>query len=456
MTSPRPIGRSGKRVRADEFFFSDVDAANSGSYLRIKLSSGKPVKNKGWPWVQLGVRGILGTNEKLDKASFLNDGSLLVKTKHEGQTGKLLNIKKLVDEECVVEKDKRLNVSRGTIHAFDLIDLTESEVVGWLKDFGVVEAKRFVKTVNRETVNTPTILLTFEKPSCPTKLELDYTTYHVHQYIPNPLLCRNCGRFGHPEGRCENDQICLQCGQSKHEASQPCTQKCVNCKKVGHSCLARDCEVWKREKEICRIKVEQELSYIQAKKQYEKTHEPPVLKAYSTVTRTPSVAQKHEEGLKAEVGSLKTQVGMLEKKLGEMMTLLEKVLKQPEVPKLPAEELGTSKQPMQRTETEKTTEDHEMSEVESASGSGVTEPHRSRSLGRKTDGAVGNHQSKKAQVGGKPTKTAGKKERERSKVRNTEPGDEMSPSPVFQRPVRHTEQHAGKPPETRQSWITDE
>ena len=182
MTSPRPIGRSGKRVRAEEFFFSDVEAAN-GSYLKIKLSSGKPLKNKGWPWVQLGIRGILGTTEKLEKASFLSDGSLLVKTKNEGQTGKLLKIKKFVDEDCVVEKDKRLNVSRGTIHAFDLIDLTESEVVGWLKDFGVVEAKRFVRNVNGETVNTPTILLTFEKPSCPTKLELDYTTYHVHQYI---------------------------------------------------------------------------------------------------------------------------------------------------------------------------------------------------------------------------------------------------------------------------------
>ena len=97
-----------------------------------------------------------------------------------------------------------------------------------------------------------------------------------------------------------------------------------------------------------------------------------------------------------------------------------------------------------------------MGEVESDIGSGATAPQRSRGLGRQTDGAVGNPQNKKPPVGVKPTKPAAKKEREKSKVRNTEPGDEMSPSPVFQRPVRHTERQAGKPPETRQSWITDQ
>ena len=195
---------------------------------------------------------------------------------------------------------------------------------------------------------------------------------------------------------------------------------------------------------------------MQAKKQYEKTHEPPVLKAYATVTRTPSVAHKHEEDLKAEVGSLKSQVGVLEKKLGEMMTLLEKVFKQTEVPKPCAGGPGTSEQCMQKTDTGKTTEDHEMGDVEGDIGSGATEPHRSSSRGRKADGVVGNPPSKRAQVGGEPTKTNEKQERGRSKVRNTEPGDETSPSPVFQRPIRHVEKPAGKPPELRQSWITNQ
>ena len=313
MGPPRP----GKRVRSDELFF-DSDVSSTGSYLKIKLTSGKPLKSKGWPWVQLGVRGILGATDRLEKASFLSDGSLLIKTKNETQTDKFLHTKSFAAEECEVVRDQRLNQSRGTIQAYDLLDLSEDEVVGWLGEFGVVGAKRFTRKNNGMMENTATLLLTFDRPSCPTKLQLDYVTYHVHQYVPNPLLCYRCGRFGHPEARCQHDQICLQCGKAKHEGE--CTRWCVNCKQAGHSCLARDCEVWQKEKEICRIKVEHEVSYSQARQQYDKTHEPPVLKAYAAVARIPSAASKHDEELKDKVGRLET-------KLGEMMNLLEQLLK---------------------------------------------------------------------------------------------------------------------------------
>ena len=313
MGPPRP----GKRVRSDELFF-DSDVSSNGSYLKIKLTSGKPLKSKGWPWVQLGVRGILGATDRLEKASFLSDGSLLIKTKSESQTDKFLHTKSFAGEECEVVRDQRLNQSRGTIQAYDLLDLSEDEVVGWLGEFGVVGAKRFTRKTNGKVENTATILLTFDKPSCPTKLQLDYVTYHVHQYVPNPMLCYRCGRFGHPEARCQHDQICLKCGQAKHEGE--CNSWCVNCKKAGHSCLARDCEVWQKEKEICRIKVEREMSYSQARQHYEKLHEPPVLQAYAAVARTPSAASKHDEELKDKVGRLET-------KLGEMISLLEQLLR---------------------------------------------------------------------------------------------------------------------------------
>ena len=102
-------GRPGKRVRADESFFDQGNNENSGSYLKIKLLSGKTLKSRGWPWVQLGVRGVLGDVDKLEKASFLTDGSLLVKTKHALQTEKFLKVRKFENEECEVLKDERMN-----------------------------------------------------------------------------------------------------------------------------------------------------------------------------------------------------------------------------------------------------------------------------------------------------------------------------------------------------------
>ena len=216
--------------------------------------------------------------------------------------------------------DQRLNQSRGMIKAWDLLDLSEDEVVGWLGEFGVVGAKRFTRRVNGEVENTATLLLTFNRASCPSKLQLDYVTYHVEQYIPNPLMCYRCGNYGHPEVRCRKDQVCLQCGKSKHEGQCSGTRWCVNCEKTGHSCLARECEERVKQKEICKIKTEQEISYAQAKQVYETTHKSPTQKAYATVLRTPSAATRQENELKEKVVSL-------EKKMEQMLAMLEKLSK---------------------------------------------------------------------------------------------------------------------------------
>ena len=310
--------RPGKRVRADDLFFEWGSTDSTGSYLRVRLLSGKPFKSRGWPWVQMGIRGVLGMTEKLEKASFLGDGNLLIKTKTVTQTEKFLKTKAFATEECEIIRDKRLNTSRGTIRAYDLEDLTDDEVAGWLRDFGVIGAKRFTRRVNGKVENTPTILLTFDKPTCPAKLELDYVTYHVHHYVPNPMMCFKCGRFGHTEERCQRDRICLKCGQGRHEGE--CAPHCVNCQKTDHSCQSRQCEVWVKEKEICRIKVEQEISFIQARQQYETLHEPPVLRAYAATVRTTSAAPKPDDDLKEKVGKL-------ERKVGELVTLLHQLLR---------------------------------------------------------------------------------------------------------------------------------
>ena len=308
-----------KRGRADELFFDSSDPDETGAYLKVALRSGKPLKSRGWPWIQACIRGILVGPEKVEKASLLADGSLLVRTKTQRQTEKFLKATHFGEEECEVVRDSKLNQSRGTVHAYDLMELSDSEVVGWLKDFGVVGAKRFTRKTNGMTENTPTILLTFDRPICPKKLELDYITYHVNQYVPNPLMCFKCGRFGHPEVRCTREKICLRCGKKAHEGE--CELWCVNCEKPGHACSARECEVWMKEKEICRIKTEQDVSYPQARKLYDDTHPsaPTNLRSFASVVRQSSVMNKQEEELRDKVERLETKVS-------EMITLMKELL----------------------------------------------------------------------------------------------------------------------------------
>ena len=311
--------RPWKRLRSDEVErFFDGAVSETGSYLKVYLRSGHSIKAKGWPWIQAGLRRVLG-QERVDKAKLLRDGSLLLKTKNLTQTELLLKATSLLEEECDVKRDAKLNTSRGTIHAFDLLDLSEDEVVHWLTDFGVTAAKRFTRKVGDKIENTPTILLTFDRPTCPSKLQLDYVTYHVKAHIPNPLMCFRCGHFGHPEVHCQNEKKCLDCGEHVHDGT--CVQKCLNCGQMGHSCRSRECPTWVKEKAICALKVEHEIPYGEARRKYEEAHQPPTLQAYADVVRTPSASKQGD-------ADLREKVERLEKKIDDMTTILAQLTQQ--------------------------------------------------------------------------------------------------------------------------------
>ena len=311
--------RPGKRLREDELeSFFDGKLGRDGSYLKVTLTEGNPFSSRGWPWIQAGIRSVLGQG-KVEKANILRDGSLLLKTKNKDQTEKFEKVTELLGVKCEVKRDEKLNVSRGTIHAYDLTDLSEGEVVQWLSEFGVTHAKRFTRKVRGREENTPTLLLTFDTPSCPTKIELDYTTYHVKRYVPNPLICYQCGKFGHPSARCGKDPKCLRCGEGKH--SGDCDEKCLSCSQLGHSCLSRKCEVWQREKDICALKVEREIPFGQARKLYENIHHPPVLQGYSDAVRLPSLEKQSNP-------EMPDRLEKLEQRMNEMSSLLAQMAKQ--------------------------------------------------------------------------------------------------------------------------------
>ena len=308
-----------KRLRSDEVErFFDGAVSETGSYLKVYQRSGHSIKARGWPWIQAGLRRVLG-QEKVDKAKILRDGGLLLKTKNPPQTELLLKTTSLLGEDCDVKRDTKLNISRGTIHAFDLLDLSEDEVVHWLAEFGVTAAKRFTRKVGDKVENTPTILLTFDRPTCPSRLPLDYVTYHVKAHVPNPLMCYRCGHFGHPEVHCQNEKKCLDCGEHVHDGT--CVQKCLNCGQMGHSCRSRECPVWVKEKAICALKVEHEIPYGEARRKYEETHQPPTLQPYADVVRTPSASKQGD-------ADLREKVERLEKKIDDITTLLAQLMEQ--------------------------------------------------------------------------------------------------------------------------------
>jgi len=123
-------------------------------------------------------------------------------------------------------------------------------------------------TVKRDgnRYNTGTIILTFGLPVLPSSVKCGFLNVKVDTYIPNPLRCFKCQRFGHHKMNCKRDLACARCGEAGHEDKE-CKEQphCVNCD-GNHGSFSRDCPSWQKEKEIQSVKVTRGISFPEARK----------------------------------------------------------------------------------------------------------------------------------------------------------------------------------------------
>ncbi|GBM62977.1 hypothetical protein AVEN_147233-1 [Araneus ventricosus] len=115
-------------------------------------------------------------------------------------------------------------------------------------------------------------------------IKAGYINLSVRPYIPNPLRCFKCQRFGHSQTGCCGALTCARCATVGH-LSSVCTEqeKCVNCK-GSHTSYSRSCPVWKTEKEIVAVKVKEQVSYPEARR-IVKARTPTPGISYSSVVR---------------------------------------------------------------------------------------------------------------------------------------------------------------------------
>ena len=136
-----------------------------------------------------------------------------------------------------------------------------------LSDQGVTGVSRFILKKDGESIKTNTIFVTFNTPTPPQKLKIGYYIVRVQLYIPNPLRCFQCQKFGHSKRFCKNQIACWKCGSEGHDGSE-CTAettRCLNCKD-DHCASSKSFPIWIQEKEIQRIKTEKGLSYGDARR----------------------------------------------------------------------------------------------------------------------------------------------------------------------------------------------
>lgn len=196
----------------------------------------------------------------------LRSGDLFIEVQNSTQAQNIEKLTNFGNIPVHVSPHRTLNSSRGVISEQDLLFVTESEILENLRDQNIINVSRINIRKDNKIIPTKHIILTFDTPNLPQSIKAGYLNCPVRPYIPNPLWCFQCQRFGHSKASCRGAITCARCSSPGHE-SDNCTApaRCVNCGK-DHPSYFKSCEKWKTEKEIQTIRTKQKISYPEAKK----------------------------------------------------------------------------------------------------------------------------------------------------------------------------------------------
>ena len=195
----------------------------------------------------------------------LRNGHLLLEVASAVQSQIVNNLDNLAGCPVTASPHRTLNTCKGVFRCAQLVDCDEEKTLRELKPQGVLAITNItVKDDSGGTRNTNTFIITFKTSTIPKHLHIGYLRLSVSTYIPNPLCCFNCQKFGHGKNACTTS-LC-KCGQVGH-ISDHCTSepKCLNCN-GNHSAFHKNCPEWLFEQKVQQVKAERGISFIEAHK----------------------------------------------------------------------------------------------------------------------------------------------------------------------------------------------
>ncbi|GBL73034.1 putative RNA-directed DNA polymerase from transposon X-element [Araneus ventricosus] len=214
----------------------------------------------------------------------LRSGDLLVEVESPKQAKEISKMKSLSTIHVTVKPHATLNSSKGVISCGELLNKSEEKITEELKSQGVVHVRRITIRRDGQLLNTKHLILTFDSNKLPEHIKAGYMRLSVRTYMPNPLRCFKCQRFGHSKTSCRGTLTCARWVEVGHESTD-CTrtEKCVNCK-GEHTSFSRNCFAWKQEKEIISTKIKKQISFQEARK-LEKSQTPTPGNSYVSVAK---------------------------------------------------------------------------------------------------------------------------------------------------------------------------
>ena len=204
------------------------------------------------------------------------DAQQALSARHFTYTVKDGNSRRRVTIPMSVTAHRTKNSNRGVIFCPDLEGVSNEDIADGLSACGVVNARRILSRRAGVDVPTPNIILTFSQLDLPREVPVGYVMVRVRQYVPKPMRCFRCLRFGHTKDYCRNRPSCGKCAQNDHSGDQ-CTSetlKCVNCPEdpKPHSAFDQKCPALLREREVLALKYNERISFREARERVYAVH----------------------------------------------------------------------------------------------------------------------------------------------------------------------------------------
>ena len=117
------------------------------------------------------------------------NSNIIIQTTKQKQSKKILKWKQFGKLNIKTYPHPALNFSKGVIKSPDLASCSFEEIRLHLKPQGITDVRRI--SIHKETRIRHKHILTFNKPTTPTSIRIDYINTEIETCIPNPQDAKN-------------------------------------------------------------------------------------------------------------------------------------------------------------------------------------------------------------------------------------------------------------------------
>ena len=137
------------------------------------------------------------------------------------------------------------------------------------EETGAIWAHRITKRGSEGFMPTMAVIIAYEN-ELPKSVNIGFERHRVSVYIPNPVRCGKCQRYGHKANHCRAEKPrCPRCAQAHQYGSctVPAEQlRCANCGET-HSSAYKGCKKYKEVSSALKLVATEKMSYRDALKQ---------------------------------------------------------------------------------------------------------------------------------------------------------------------------------------------